>query len=226
MVDVQKAAGILNQLEAEYLRLGSTLCNHLHDETQLSAFLLLGLRSIALLKSMLPLIQPSTVMAGCDAVERAFLESSQLQFEFRFLDAATATKIGEWFARKWGTWKSDKDKLNSYMQAQKGAAFRKEYSDYSEAAHPTVDASRSSVALVTSSRGMHVNPRLLIDTVEVRSGNYANLVFREIWTALARDTRLIEIPIDRAKIPQCVAFVDEFIKVAEQQENAAKAAQP
>src|SRR5260370_16982697 len=154
MLDVQKAAGILNQLEAEYLRLGSTLCNHLHDETQLSAFLLLGLRSIALLKSMLPMIQPSTVMAGCDAVERAFLESSQLQFEFRFLDAATATKIGEWFARKWGTWKSDKDKLNSYMQAQKGAASRKEYTAYTKPPPPTAAPTPPSMPLLTSPRAI------------------------------------------------------------------------
>src|SRR5713101_1234518 len=110
MVDIHKPSAILNELEVEYLRLGSTLCQNLSDETQLSAFLLLGLRSIAMLKSTLMLIKPSTVMAGCDPVERAFLETSQLQFEFRFIDATG--KVKDWFARNWNTWKSDKHKLN------------------------------------------------------------------------------------------------------------------
>ncbi len=38
MVDIHKASAILNELEVEYLRLGSTLCHNLNDETQLSAF--------------------------------------------------------------------------------------------------------------------------------------------------------------------------------------------
>lgn len=226
MVDTNKAAAILNELEAEYLRLGSTLCNNLTDETPLSAFLLLGLRSITLLKAMLLLIQASTIMAACDAVERAFLEAIHLQLEFRFRDAATAHKIAEWFAKKFGGWKSDRAKLNVYMQAQKGTAFQREYSDYSEAAHPTVDACRSFVALVTCSRGMNSSPQQLTQAVEIRSGNYANLVFRELWTALAKDAKLMDIPIDRARIPLSVAVVNEFNRFVEEQEKAAKAAQP
>ncbi len=165
-------------------------------------------------------------MAGCDAVERAFLEASYLQLEFRFTGATTAQKITEWFAKKFGGWKSDRGKLNTYMQAQKGTAFQREYSDYSEAAHPTVDACRSSVALVTCSRGMNANPQQVTVAVETRSGNYANLLFREIWTALAKDSKLLKIPIDRARIPLCAAFVDEFNRFVEEQEKAAKATQP
>jgi len=208
MVDVNKALGILNELEIEYLRLGSTVCHNLEDKTPLSAFLLLGLRSTGLLKSLLLLLQPSTAMAGCDAVERAFLETSQLQLEFRFLDATD--KIKQWFAGRPDSWKSDKGKLNTFVQAQKGTGFGREYGDFSTTTHPTIDACRHSVALVTSSRRINSNSQQLQHTLEVRSGNYANLVFREVWTALMVEPHLIEIPIDRIKIPQCVGFVDEF----------------
>lgn len=206
MVNREKALAILNELEAEYLRLGATLCNNLTDETQLSAFLLLGLRSTSLLKSVLPLIQPTTAMAGCDAVKRAFLESSHLQLEFRFL--GSKKKVEEWFAKKSDSWKSDKGKLNSFFQAQNGSGFGREYGEFSMSTHPTVDACRHAVALVTGARGIHENPQQLQQAVEVRSRDYANLLFREIWTALADEPRLIEIPIDRRNLPLCVAFLD------------------
>jgi hypothetical protein len=211
MVDREKAFAILNELETEYLRLGTMLCNNLIDETQLSAFLLLGLRSTSLLKSVLFLIQPTTAMAGCDAVERAFLESSHLQLEFRFLDSKK--KVENWFARKNDSWKADKGKLNSFFQAQNGTGFGREYGDFSMSTHPTVEASRHAVALVAIVRGIHANPQQLHHAVEVRAGNYANLLFREIWTALIIEPQLTEIPIDRHNLPLCVAFMDAFIDI-------------
>jgi hypothetical protein len=224
MVDTPTAVAILDELEAEYLRLGAALCNHLRDDSQLSAFLLLGLRATSLLKSVLLLIQPTGALAGCDAVERAFLESSQLQLEFRFLDSKT--KVAEWFAGNRDSWKSDKGKLNSFFQAQKGAGLGREYGDFSESAHPTVAACRSSVAIVTGARGLHANPHQLEIAVDVRSHDYANLVFREIWTALADEQQLIKIPIERSNAPLCVAFVDEFVKVLEQPQQKIVSAQP
>jgi hypothetical protein len=224
MVDKRKALAILDELEAEYLRLGTTLCNKLTDESQLSAFLLLGLRSTSLLKSVLLLIQPTTALAGCDAVERAFLEASHLQLEFRFLDSKK--KVDEWFASKSDSWKSDKGKLNSFFQAQRGTGFGREYGDFSVSTHPTVDACRSSVAIVTSARGINAKPQQLQQAVEVRSGNYANMLFREIWTAFADEQRLMRIPIERSNVPLCVTFVDEFIKFLEGEMQKAVSAEP
>ncbi len=223
-MDTDKALAILNELEAEYLRLGTALCNKLTDESQLSAFLLLGLRCTSLLKSVLHLIQPTTALAGCDAVERAFLEASHLQLEFRFLDSKT--KVAEWFASKGDSWKSDKGKLNSFFQAQKGTGLAREYGDFSVSTHPTVAASRSSVAIVTGARGLHANPQQLQQAVQVRSRDYGNLLFREIWTALAVEQRLIGIPIERSNVPLCVTFVDAFIEFLKQEQQKAVSAQP
>jgi hypothetical protein len=214
---------ILNELETEYLRLGSNLCRNLNEETPLSAFLLLGLQCTSLLKAVLLLLQPSAELSGCAAVERAFLEACQLQTEFRFLDVVTQTKIGDWFKSKGESWKSDKGKLNAFMKAQKGTGFGREYGTFSEAAHPTVVACRHSVAIVTGVRGLHENPQQVSDHLKMRQQNYENLLFRELWNAFSRHRELMEIPIERSNLRLCERFRDDFIKLREQPGKPTKA---
>jgi len=214
---------ILNELETEYLRLGSTLCSHLNEETPLSAFLLLGLQCTSLLKSVLLLLQPSAELSGCAAVERAFLEACQLQTEFRFLDAQTQTKIENWFKSKGEGWKSDKGKLNAFMEAQKGTGFGREYGVFSEAAHPTVAACRHSVAIVTGVLGLHERPQQVADHMEMRFQNYENMLHRELWNAFSKHADLMEIPIERANLPLCRKFIDDLIKLREQPGKPTKA---
>lgn len=209
------ALAILSELEAEYLRLGSSLCCHLSEETPLSAFLLLGLQCTSLLKSLLPLLKPSAELSGCGAIERAFLEACQLQTEFRFLDAQTQTKVTDWFKSKAETWKSDKGKLNAFMEAQKGTGFGREYGEFSVAAHPTVAACRHSVAIVTGVLGWNENSRQIPDHLEMRFQNYENLLHRELWNAFARHTDLLEIPIEPANLPWCTRFLDDFVSLRE-----------
>jgi hypothetical protein len=219
VVDTHKAIVILNELEAEYLRIGSTHCHNLKDVSQLSAFILLGLRCTSLLKSLVVLIQPTISLAGCDAVERAFLEACQLQLEFRFLDSKK--KVEDWFSGRGDSWRSDKGKLGTFVEAQKGTGFGREYGDFSVSTHPTVGACRSSVALVTCARGDNANPHQIQESIEIRSGDYANLLFRAIWTAFADEPRLMTVPIERPNLPHCVAYVDEFIGFLKQQGKAA-----
>ncbi len=214
---------ILDELETEYLRLGSTLCRHLNEETQLSAFLLLGLQCTSLLKSVLLLLQPSAEHSGCAAVERAFIEACQLQAEFRFMDTQTQTKIANWFKNKGESWKSDKAKLNAFVEAQKGTGFGREYGDFSVATHPTVTACRHSVAIVTGVLGLHANPQQIPDHMEMRFQNYENLLHRELWNAFAKHADLMEIPIERANLPLCRRFMADFINLREQPGKPTKA---
>lgn len=213
---------IIHELETEYLRLGSTRCNSLNDETPLAAFLLLGLQCTSLLKALLLLLQPSPELSGCAAIERAFVEACQLQTEFRFLDAQTQAKIANWFVGKGESWKSDKGKLNAFMEAQKGTGFGREYGEFSVATHPTASACRHAVAIVTGARGLHANSQQLPNHLELRFQNYENLLFRELWNAFARHTELMEIPIDPANLPLCSRFRDDFIKLREKPGKATK----
>jgi hypothetical protein len=214
---------ILNELETEYLRLGSIRCRQLNEETPLAAFLLLGLQCTSLLKSLLLLLQPSAELSGCAAVERAFIEACQLQTEFRFLDTQTQTKIASWFKGKGESWKSDKGKLNAFMEAQKGTGFGREYGTFSEAAHPTVIACRHSVAIVTGVLGLHENPQQVVDHMEMRFQNYENLLHRELWNAFAKHADLMEIPIEPANLSLCRGFIDNFIKLREEPGKPTKA---
>jgi hypothetical protein len=219
MLDTHNALTILNEIEAEYVRLGTTLCNNLKNENQLAAVILLGLRSTSLLKSYLLLIQPTMALAGCDAVARAFLEASSLQFEFRFLDSKK--KIEKWFTGKGDGWKSDKGRLNSFFQAQIGSGFGREYERFSASTHPIVSACRNSVAIVTSARGINANSQQLQQAVEMHSRNFANLLDREIVITLVNDLQLIEMPIEWSNLPLCVAFRSAFIEFLKEERQKA-----
>jgi len=133
-LDKEKARCCLYELETEYLRVGGEKCKNLEERTQLSAFLLLGIRSVSLLRAMLHLLRPDTLDAY-DAVRRAFLECWQLQFDFRLPDSAS--KVQKWFQGNADTWKSDKRKLELYMEKKAAgpAGFGREFSELSELTH-------------------------------------------------------------------------------------------
>jgi hypothetical protein len=70
----------LREIEGELLRIGSTKCNKLRDESQLSAVIFLLIRGVSLFRSVLLLLSLSSLDA-CDAVRRAYLETWLLAFE-------------------------------------------------------------------------------------------------------------------------------------------------
>ncbi len=86
----------LDQLEQEYLRVAAEKCGHLRQPTQLSAFLLCGIRSLSLLRGMLRLLEP-TFLDSHAALHRAYLESWYLQFEFR-LRTKGSDQVADCFA--------------------------------------------------------------------------------------------------------------------------------
>src|ERR1700681_3591996 len=86
----------LDELEQEYLKVGIDHCKRLEDHNQLSAFLMVGIRSICLLRGMLRLSDPQ-FLDSYDSVRRSFIESWQLQFEFKLRDSTQ--KAQKWIAR-------------------------------------------------------------------------------------------------------------------------------
>src|SRR5437868_5730676 len=90
---VNETGRCLDELEQEYLRVGIEECEGLEDHSHLSAFLMVGIRSVCLLRGMLHLAHPE-FLDSYDSVRRSFIESWQLQFQFK-LRASTAK------AQKW-----------------------------------------------------------------------------------------------------------------------------
>ena len=76
----------LDELEHEYLNMGGEHCRGLEDHSQLSAFFMLGIRSICILRAMLRLADPQ-FLDSYDSVRRSLIESWQLQFEFKLRDS-------------------------------------------------------------------------------------------------------------------------------------------
>jgi hypothetical protein len=137
--DLLKGIGpCLDELEQAYLKIGIDYCKGLEDHSQLSAFLMLGIRSICLLRGMLHLCDPQ-FLDSYDSVRRSFIESWQLQFEFK-LRAATA-KAQKWPERR-PEWQADRKKLETVIKKLYGeeGGFTREWASLSELAHPTYDA--------------------------------------------------------------------------------------
>lgn len=213
------AVACLNELEAEYLRVGAERCKCLEEKTQLSAFLFLGIRCVSLLKAMLGLLRPDSLDAY-DSVRRAFLESWMLQFEFRLAD--TNPKAGKWFLGDAGTWAADKKKLDQFFgenkQEQRG--FGREYGELSEVSHPTFAACSNSVAIVSILRGMNENESLLHKSLSDLLLDYAGLLHRQIWLTLLRKEGLVEIGVGPDKLKTCSEFSETFMRVAAEEIEA------
>ena len=127
----------LDELEHEYLKIGVENCKGLEDHSQLSAFLMVGIRSISLLRGMLRLANPGFLDAY-DSVRRSFIESWQLQFELKLRHSAT--KAQKWLESQPDAWKVDRDPLEALIVQLHGerAGFAREWGELSEMSHPTL----------------------------------------------------------------------------------------
>lgn len=218
----ERALSCLDELETEYLRIGTERCRNLEERTQLSAFLRLGIRSVSLLRTMLRLLEPDTLDAY-DAVRRAFYETWQLQFEFRLTDSAA--KVQKWFQGNPDTWKADGQKLEAFIKSKAAGpgGLGREYGGLSELAHPTCAATANSTALVTTRRRMNTNPELLEQSLKELAGDFAELLNRQIWLTVDQNKELLDTCISPANLNSCLTLHGEYMKFLEQQERAAKA---
>lgn len=215
-LDNKKALACLHELQTEYLRVGTERCKNLEDRTQLSAFLRLGIRSVSLLRAMLKLLQPDSLDAY-DPIRRSFLETWQLQFEFRLPDSTT--KVQKWFQGDGDTWKSHKQKLERYMEkkAPGPAGFGREWGELSELTHPTCAASVNSCAVVTILRGLNPNKQLLDQSLEDLAGDFCGLLNRQIWLTIDQDKELLELHVSLANLDCCVGFHHAYMDFLEKE---------
>src|SRR4051812_4783729 len=127
----------LNELGAEYLRVGADSCENMQDGSQLSAFLLLGIRSISLCHG-LRLLWKQSWLDSFDVTRRAFLEACYLLYEFRLKDSEKKTKL--WLQGAKDSWSPRFKKWEELVLVEGPPAFGPEYGEFSELAHPTIQA--------------------------------------------------------------------------------------
>src|ERR1700676_3676656 len=160
----------LDALEQEYLKVGIDHCNKLEDHSQLSAFLMVGIRSICLLRGMLRLSDPQ-FLNSYDSVRRSFIESWQLQFEFKLRDSTARAQ--KWLERQ-PEWQADRKKLEAVIKKLCGeeGGFTREWAGLSELAHPTLDATVNSVAIASTIFGMNPGPDRLDEELQKLASDY------------------------------------------------------
>ena len=202
----------LDELEREFLRVGADRCNRLEKQCQLSAFLRLGLRSISLLRGMHVLLS-QCILDSHDAVRRAFLESWELQFEFR--KKCSSTRALKWLlgVDKSNSWKADRKKLADFVASLGASApnFGREWGELTELAHPTAQATENSITIVLARHNAKDQAEQVKGELQKLRENFPGLLMREIWLVDATHHQLIDIHISRDNLKHCEKVFGAFL---------------
>jgi len=198
----------LEELESELLRVGVEHCDHLRQENQLSAVVLLLLRASSLFRSMVELYRQEN-LDGFDAVRRAFLETWFLAFQLRLREAAG--DVGRWLGRAPQSWTADIARLERYARQRGHAApnLGRAYGGLSGLAHPTRDAAENSTALITQRRGINIEAAAVNQAFADLATELTQLLYKLIWLALDEDTGFIALPVIERNMPDASRFVEE-----------------
>lgn len=205
-----KIGPCLDELEYQYLKAGVEHCSGLDDHSQLSSFLMLGIRSICLLRGMARLADPEFLDAY-DSVRRSFIEAWHLQFEFKLRDSAAR-------AQKWlegqQEWQADRKKLEAAIAKLQGgpAGFAREFGELSEMAHPTLQATVNSVSIASTLAGVNPHPHKLNEEFEKLARDYVGMVNREIWLTLQTCPEFIETPLKEELFTKSLALHKKFLE--------------
>lgn len=207
----QDAGLCLDELESEYLSVGIEHCRGLEDQSHVSAFLILGIRSICLLRGMLRLADPQFLDAY-DTVRRSFIESWQLQFEFKI--RGSGNKVQKWLVGLPDTWNADRTRLERLVEKLQGgrAGFGREWGELSEMAHPTIQAAVNSVSIASTIAGVNPRPQKLDEAFRKLTKDYIGLLNREIWLTLQVCADFIETPLKEDRFPKCLELHSRFLK--------------
>ena len=200
--DNDRAASCLAELELMYLRVGAAHCDQLQDKSQLSSFLLLGLRSQSLLRGMLTVLAETTLDAY-DPVRRAFFEAWLLQFDFRFKNSKTAS--AKWFRGDKHSWKADRKKLEHFFRSrsQPSPRFGLDYGSLSSISHPTFVAASNSCAIVGMKHKVNLEQSSAEGVISTYGAEFMGFVVQELWVSAEPDDALIDTYIQVKELPQC-----------------------
>jgi hypothetical protein len=212
----------LNEVQAELLKIASTKCNHLHDQSQLSAVIFLLLRATSLFRSLLSLLSAGPLDAY-DPVRRAYLETWLLAFEFRL--EGLQSKTAAWHAGKPKSWSPNIGILQKYAQSEGIAELMlgKDYGGLSEAAHPTKCAAGNSVAVITAPHGELVARTSLLEAKANFEGrDVPEMMYRFLWLTVEERAGLIRIDVNTSALPTVVRFAREYAMERLKQEPSKK----
>jgi hypothetical protein len=178
------------------------------NKSQLTACLLLAIRSASLLFGIARLIEPETHDSE-EVLLRSFLEARDLLLTFRFDHKGTRTRVTYWFAGKVdSSWKADHTKCEQFMSrlGSGGAEFGKRWSMTTTLAHPTMFAAQNSVVCASSWAG---DPPRQLDfqtRMEVKIADYLACIVSLIVLATYDFPELVSLGCDLDRMPNIDTF--------------------
>ncbi len=209
-LDHEQIGRCRNEVERELFRVANhDDCKRFHHETQLTAVVLLLIRSASLLQSLFILFQFRN-LDGFHSVLRAFEENWNMAHELRL--KARQDKATKWLAEANDTYLASIPILNEFVRGrgQHEPPLGRDYGSLSGLSHPTRSAAMNSVGVALlrlGSRGAEAEFRFAEENDELRIP-YA--LYRLIWLILDEDIRFIPIPAYPKNMPLCLKFYESY----------------
>jgi hypothetical protein len=209
-LDYEQIRRCLDEIEGALFKVADgDECQRFHKDTQLTATLLLLLRSSSLIRPLLVLLQ-SEDFDGFDAVLRAFEESWYLAHEFRL--SARRDKAMAWLAGDKNAWSAKIDLLVAFAKGRghPGPNIGRDYGLLSELAHPTRTAAENAVTLCGVRRGIEGADAELALSRVINEERIRYALYRLAWLALDQDAQFIPIPVAPKSMPLSEKFLDTY----------------
>jgi hypothetical protein len=198
----------LDEVDRELFRVADhDECKRFHNDTRLTAVLLLFLRCSSLLRSLLTMFR-SRQSDGFQAVLRAFEEAWNLAYDLRFVDQNDKTV--KWLAESKDTWSADIQKIKQHS-VNRGIAepiMGRVYGRLSEVSHPTKSAALNSVTLCGQRLKIKGADAELAAEYENEALCLPDAFYRLVWLMLDGDKVFIPCHVKKENLPLTWKFVD------------------
>lgn len=210
-LDSQHVLQCLDEVERELFRVADGAdCQRFHKNSQLSAVLLLLLRSSSLHRSMLRLVEFRDLEDGFHLVARGFEETWNLAHDLRLLvhgDRAT-----KWFAGKDKSWSARISALITFAvgRGHREPTLGRDYGLLTELAHPTRSAAENSVTLCGVRLGIDGAEEQILTEQENCEKRITATLYRLLWLILDQDAKFVAIPVEQNRMPVSSEFVRSY----------------
>jgi hypothetical protein len=203
----------LDEVEGELFRIADNdQCRRFHNDSPLTAMVLLMMRMSSLIRSLLLLLESGN-FDGFDPVLRAFEETFYLAHELRL--SASADKAAAWLRGDKDVWSGKIGVLVEFAKKRghPGPNIGRDYGLLSELAHPTRSAANNSVTLCAVRRGIEGAKAELAEAEKNNPERIRYALYRLIWLLSDQDDQFVNLPIDLTKMPQSENFVQSYDRI-------------
>lgn len=177
-----------------------TECRRFHQDSQLTAVILLLTRCSSLLHSLLNLFL-SAESDAFQVVLRAFEESWYLAHYLRF--AENSGRAARWLAGENNSWSADLGTLMKFARDRglPEPSMGRDYGRLSEVAHPTKSAAMNSVTICGSRLGIVGADTQLVEERENEEARFPDAIYRLVWLMTDGDAKFIPLHLSPRDVP-------------------------